>query len=1338
MSAPEESPRHTFAQLGEVVSIRDFGWQLTLVRERAGMTVRDVAKAVGLPSSTVGGYFGGSHLPPVKPSNLLADILAACSVTDPEAVALWMDSLSRVRHAAAARRADAAAPYRGLASFQPEHAAWFFGREDLTDLLVKRLAQRCAASEALLIVVGPSGSGKSSLLRAGMIPAIEAGRLEAAGTASWQTLLFTPGRHPLAALGEQLAAFTGVTADDIVDALRSEPGEIGSLVRHTTAPASSAGRDNPAIEHGETGAIRETPQGSRLLIVVDQLEEIFTSCPDIAERQAFIAALGAVARAEIVVLGLRADFYPQALQYPLLVRALQDAQLVVGPMSEVQLRRAIVEPAHKANLALADGLVEVLLREFAPPVHTLGTDAAHDLGALPLLSHALLATWKLSRRGQLTLADYQATGGVQGAVAHTAEEIFEQLTVPQEDLARRLFLRLVHVADDTADTRRRVATSELLSHQNQGQPPELGLVLAKFVDQRLITADSDTVEITHEALLSAWPRLRGWIDTDRAGLHVHRQLTEAARIWDSTGRDPNALYRGSRLLAAHEWADEPGHAEDLNALEREFLSSGTDQDLAETRAARRRTRRLQQLAAALTALFIIAGLLSAYAFRQRAAATEQRNLAVSRQVAIEANQLRTNDVALAAQLSLAAYRIAPTPEARSSVLDSYAGPAETRIVGPAGVMQTVALTGDGHVMATAGTNSAIQLWDLKQRGRPVAYARPLTGHTDTVYSVAFSPNSRILASGSGDRTVRLWDVSIPSEALQLGAPLFGPTNTVYSVVFSPDGHLLAAGSADFRVWLWDITDPARPRQVATPLTGPTGYVQSVAFSPDGRVLAAGSADKTVRLWDITDPNQPTTLGAALTGPGKSVLCVVFSPDGHTLAAGSADSTVRLWDVANPHAPRPIEPSLIGPTSWVNSVAFSPDGQSLAAGSSDNRVWIWDLATHRVTASLPHPSAITTVVFVHGSDTVATSALDGIARIWELPGPVITGPTKPIFTAVFGANDHVLAVTSPDNNAQLWNVSDPRHPIKLGPTLTNTSVIGQPSGAAALSPDARTLAIGTLDGSVQLWDVTDPVRPKAMPGRLSGLTATVQAIDFSPNGHVLAAGGNDHRTMLWDVTDPHRPVALGKPLTGPTNYVYSPVISPDGRTLAVGSADDKVWLWNISDPARPTLLGPPLTGPTSYVYSVAFSPDGKTLAAGSADDKVWLWNIGDPSRPSPIGPPLTGPTNEIYSVAFSPDGKILTAAAGNGTIWLWDMSAPHQPHILATVTGPVGAVFIDTFDTDRLILATAGSDQTVRLWSTDTNQVAAFICATGGTPITAAEWNQYIPGIPYEPPCRSSQ
>jgi WD40 repeat protein len=1356
MSVPEEAPRRADVRLEDVASMRDFGWHLTLARERAGMTVRDVAKAVGLPSSTVGGYFGGSHLPPVKPSNLLADILAACSVTDPSVVAQWMDALSRVRHATS-RRGGATAPYRGLASFQPEHAGWFFGREDLTSLLVERLADRYALGDALLIVVGPSGSGKSSLLRAGMIPALAAGGLALADCQTWPTLLFSPGGHPLMEFAGQLAPMAGLTVEEIASILRSDPSSCGQIVRRAMVVAAGVAQsdDNGDGPGGsDDGQSDGKVQERRLIVVVDQFEEVFTACPDDDERRAFISALCAAACATadrkqapgiptsvtpsppaIVVLGLRADFYAQALQHPLLAHALQDAQLVVGPMTEAEVRRAILEPARKANLDVADGLVELLLHEFAPSARTSGSDPAHDAGALPLLSHALLATWRRSRRGQLTVTDYRETGGIQGAVARTAEGVFEGLTAVQKELTRRLFLRLVHVADDAADTRRRVARRELLPDANYSQPTELDLVLDKFIGQRLITTGSDTVEITHEALLTAWPRLRGWIDTDRAGLHTHRQLTEAAQTWASTQHDPLALYRGSRLHAARDWAAEPTHAEDLNTFERAFLDRSTEQELAETRATRRRTRRLQQLAAALTALILIVGALSAYAFRERTTATEQRNLAISRQVAIEANQLRTTDIALAMQLSLAAYRIAPTPEARSSVLDAFATPAVTRINGPAGVMQSVAVTGNGRTMATAGTGPSLQLWNVARPGRPVVYGRPLVGHTDTIYAVAFRPDGRILASASGDKTIRLWDVANPDKASLIGAPLTGPANTVYSVAFSPDGHTLAAGSADNTVRLWDISDPSRPTPLAPPLAGPTGYVQSIAFSPDGHTLAAGSADKTVRLWDTTDPHQPTSLGSPLTGSGKSVLSVAFSPDGRTLAAGSADDTVRLWALTDFHAPTALGTPLTGPASFVNSVAFSPDGRSLAAASSDNEVWIWNLDTHAVTVSLPHPAPVTAVVFGHNGNTITTSAADGTARIWDLPGPVMTGPTKDIFTAAFGTGNHILAVTSTDNTAQLWNVTDVRHPIRLGPTLTNASKIGQPSGAAALSPDAHTLAIATLQGDIQLWDVTDPARPEPTPVQLTGFTAAVEAVNFSPNGRILVASGNDHSTRLWDVTDPRRPAQLGKPLTGPDNYVYSPVISPDGRTLAVGSADDKVWLWDIANPAKPVPLGPPLTGPTSYVYAVALSPNGRILAAGSADSKVRLWDIANPAKPVPLGPPLTGPVNYVNSVAFSPDGSTLAATAGDGTIWLWETTNPHRPGLLARLTGPTGPVFTDAFDTDRPVLATAGADKTVRLWNTDTDQVATYICGTTGSSITAAEWNEYIPGLPYNPPCQ---
>jgi len=1346
---PDEEPRRDgVPDPGRVDTREDFARELTLLRERVGLTVRDVAKAARVPDSTVGGYFGGRHLPPLKSPDLLRNILEVCGVRNPAVLEEWLAALSRVRHAPGKRPAGAPVPYRGLASFQPDDADWFYGRQKLIDVVVGHLSHQYL-SGGVLIAVGPSGSGKSSLLRAGMIPALRSGVLDVPGSAAWPVALLTPGARPVHELAAQIAALTARDAAPLTATLLSSPACSGEVIRQATG-----------MEESSIGA-----QGSdarqdrrRLVVVVDQFEEVFTTCSDEPERRAFIAALCAAAEqdtehhgchitgsrgtepAALVVLGLRADFYPHALRYPDLVPALQDRQVLVGPMTETELRCAIVEPARKARFDIEDGLVEVLLRDLAPApgdVESVESGAAaHGAGSLPLLSHALLTTWERARGGRLTVADYRDGGGIQGAVASTAEQVFDELTSTQRDLARQIFIRLVHVADDTADTRRRVSRSEFLLSDDDAQR-----VLDLFIERRLVTAETDDVEIAHEALLSAWPRLRGWIDADRGGVRIQRQLSSAAAIWRDSDRDPNVLYRGVRLATASDWAADPAHHAGLNLLEREFLEASLKYQIAEERAVRRRTRRLQRLVAALAALSLVVGFLAVFAFRQKVAANYQRNLAISRQVAIDANQLRSTDIALAMQLSLVAYRIAPTPEAGSSLLDSYATPAVTRILGPPGVMQTVAFTPDGTTMAAAGENSTIRLWSLAHPGRPVPLDRPLTGDTNSVFALAFSPDGKTLASGSEDKTVRLWNVTNPKKTVPWCPPLKGAANTVYSVAFSPDGKTLAAGSADGTVRLWNITDPRHPVVVGGPLAWPhSGYVQSVSFSPDGHLLAAGSAGNagkpggSVRLWDVMDPSHPLRVGPPLTGPTGAVFSVAFSPDSLTLAAGSAgnaDDKVHLWNVADPRHPSSDGPPLTGPVSWINSVAFSPDGRSLAAGSSDSDVWIWNLATRHVTMTLPHPAPVTTVMFLHNSDTLATSGADGVARIWRVPGPVMSGEAGLFFTAVF-SRDHVMAVASEDNTARLWNVANPRQPVPLGPVLTNASRSREGSGSAALSPDGHTLVVGAGNGTCQVWDVRNPANPVAV-AQLRGPDKVIESIAFSPSGRLLAISSDDKTVRLWDMAHPDHPARLAT-LTGPTNYVYSPAFSPNGRILAVGSADKLIYLWNITDPRRPVPLGRPLAGPRSYVYSVAFSPDGRTLAAGGADGDVRLWNVTDPSRPAPLGPPLTGPTNYVYSVAFSPDGRTLAATAGDGSIWLWTMTSLRQPSLLATLTGPAGAVFTGSFGTTGDILATGGSDNLVRLWNTSTDQVAAYICATAGDRITRSEWRKYIPGLPYDPPC----
>jgi len=1320
---------------GRIAAPPDFGRELTLARQRAGLTVREVARAVGIPASTAGDYFAGRHLPPPSQPGLLPRILRACGVTDQARLSDWMSALNRIRRGPGRRPSATPAPYRGLASFQPEDAAWFFGREDLTARLVG-LATAAPGPGVPLTVVGPSGSGKSSLLRAGLIPSLP----------DWpgRTLaLFTPGATPLRELARQLAMLAPAEPDPgmppdsslIEAALRSDPGEAPRFLPGRHDPGEALRLVSGGTDPGEGSG---TPGGRDpgLLIVVDQFEEIFTACRDEVEQHRFITAICALAGPAVVVLALRADFYDRALRHPELARALQERQVVVVPMTQRQVRRAIVEPAHLARVDVADGLVELLLRDLAPhSPEGSPPGAGHEAGALPLLSHALLTTWSRSHGGRLTVADYQASGGIRHAIARTADQVYGSLDEQQRDIARRLFLRLVYVADDAPETRSSVRLAELRDWP--GDTASAGEVLDRFVAERLITMDADTAQITHEALLTAWPLLRTWIDANREGLRVRRRLSDSARTWDEAGRDPAALLRGGQLALARDWAADPVNRDSLGTLTRAFVDAGTAQERLQQAAERNRTRRLRRLVGALTVLVIVTVALAGYGFQQRQAATSARdnattakNTAQSREVAIEADQVRGQSAGLAAQLSLAAYRITPTAEARASLLESSGTPAEARFTDSAGVVEAVSLSPDHRVLAVAGADGTLRLWDLARPGHLVPLGAPLLprNRNDPLYSVVFSPDGHLLAAAGAAHEVLLWNVRNPAHPARLGVPLTGPASTVYSLAFSTRRPLLAAGGADDTVRLWNLADPARPAALGRPLTGPAGPVQSVAFSPDGRTLAAGSADKAVRLYGVSNPAHPVMLGKPLTGPGQGVYSVAFSPDGRTLAAGSQDDKVWLWTVATPGRPVP-DGTLTGATDWVNAVSFSPDGRSLAAGSSDDHVLIWNVATRTMTATLPQPQPVTSLAWDGAGHLVAGDA-DGKARTWILPTPVLrTGGS--VYSVAYGPGGRLLAVGG--SGLQVWN---PARRLQLA-SVAAPGPAGAIVNAVAFSPAGTSLATGYGDGMIQLWRVSPDGALARVSRPIMAQASTrdlVEFATFSPDGRLLATCGDDGTVRLWSVADPARPRLLSTVHDSPGTIAFSVAFSPDGKTLAAASANGLTRLWDIGDPGHPGPIGQPLGGPASYAISVAFSPDGKTLAVGSADERVRLWNVADLARPVPLGRPLTGPAGYVYSVAFSPDGRTLAAGATDGTVWLWQVTDPARPGLLASLTGPAQAVYSVAFAPGGATLTAGSADGTVRLWDTQPRAAAAGVCATAGQPLTRTEWGIYLPGRGYAPPC----
>ncbi|MEU7588180.1 AAA family ATPase [Micromonospora sp. NPDC049230] len=1289
-SEPDPDPR-------TAAGVEDFVTALKALRHGSGHSIRDLAQMVTahdiahtVSASTLGGWFTGAHLPTRKLTSAFVSLLVVLGVRDENRIAVWLAALDRVRAQPGPRSAEAPSPFRGLTTYEVEHARFFQGRDDLVAELLATVRRRQQHGGPVM-VVGPSGSGKSSLLRAGLIPA-------------WSTahLLFTPGERPLRALAGHLAARAGQNPGDLYDRLRMNPATARTVL-------------------GES-------DGASLIIVVDQAEEMFTLCADRVERIAFVDALHTVTAA--VVYGLRADFFTQAMRLPTLTEVLRHGQVVVGPMTEAELRHAIVQPARLAQLTVQPELVEVLLRDLAPR-QTLDGRAGHDPGALPLLSHALLMTWRQASGRTLTVEHYRATGGIRGAITQTAEDAYAALPGEVErDAARRLFLRLVHTDDETVDTRRRVARADLLSTSDRD---EVEQVVQRFAAARLLTVDGDTVEIAHEALLWSWPRMREWLDANRTWLRFHRPLAAAAQHWEETGRSLDGLYRGGILQLAQEQVE--GHRDQLSGAERAFLETSLRHSESQRAAERRRARRRLQLVAAVVVFGLLAASVLGYAVEVRLArSAEQARSAfaaaqsTSRQIAVKADRMREQDMPLAQLLALAAYRASPTPEARSSLLNATSVPAVTRLRSPVGPAKSVVSSSDGYTMAAGTESGPVQVWRADGATGFTA-ARLLTGPSDSIVSLALA-RSGLLAGGGKDPTVYLW--SPTGDTAPVGRAT-GLTGEVLSVALSPDAGTLAAAGTNGHVYLWDVTDPAHPAALADLVAAEPGFAaRGLAFTPDGRVLASGSYDSSVRLWDVSDPARPVP-AATLDDPTSRIFAIAISPDGRQLAAGTAaEHNVYRWDITDPRRPVPAGAPLTGPASWINTLDYSPDGRRLAAGSSDNTVWLFTDGSDRNPARLPHPDPVTTASY-RPDGTLVTVATDGTLRSWHLPGPVIDAADS-VFGIAFGAGGRRLAVGAgaADNSLAVWDVSQPQRPRPDRPPRHNEPGASKYVGTAALTPDGRIYAVGRQDGSLELWDVSRPGTWRRLGSPVMAAGDLAEHVGISHDGRLLALSADDNSVHLFDIGDPARPAPLAVLAGTKPGIIYQTAFSPNAKLLAMASNNHDTYLWDIADPRRPRLTAT-VRGSAEPIFTTAFSRAGDVLATAGVDKTTRLWDVTDPARPKPLAT-LTGPVGEVYSVAFSPGRDVLAAGSTDDTVWLWDVRDPRHPGHLATLTGPADAVLGIAFAADGTTLAAGGHDRTVRLWTTDPDLAAAQICATAGYPLTAAEWQQYVPAGAYRPLC----
>ncbi|MGH3855191.1 MAG: helix-turn-helix domain-containing protein [Pseudonocardiaceae bacterium] len=1229
-------------------------------------------------------------------------------------------------------------PYPGLAAFSAEEARWFFGRAQVTSDLLRRLDERLGG-DGPLAVVAPSGAGKSSLLAAGLIPALARGALP--GSGEWLVVTATPSARPLATLATRVAERTGADPATAA-AVAGDPDRFAAFLTE-------------AVTRGKPG---ETPSSARVVLILDQFEEIFTECRHEGERRAFIAALGAAAGLGVlVVLGIRADFYGQCLAYPVLLSALQ-APVALGPMSAEQLRAIIACPAAAEGLEVEPGLVELLLLDLGMTGDTAAETAGYDPGALPLLAHALRVTWQQRQNRTLTVAGYRSSGGIRQALASTAERAYTRLAPTEQQIARQVLLRLVNVRDQGEDTRRRLTRTQLIQALSV-QANTVENVLEVLGRARLVTFTAENMEITHEALLSAWPRLAGWLSADRGGLRTHQQLSEAAEAWQAAGRDPSRLYRGTQLALTHDWATDPTRHDRLSAHDDAFLKASLDQQHRERQAHRRRIRRVRQLIAALTVLVVIA----TAGFVLRDLTARQRDQAFSGMVATRASQLSMNDPTRGMQLSAAAYGIADNPETRSSLLSASTLHSATRVLADSASINTVAIS--GHILACGSSDQTIRFYDISNPTAPV-FLSSITGHTDSVNVLAFSPNGRTLASGGSDRTVRLWDTSDPrhphllaSRYLNIAhrkgvnAVAFNPAGStlaigdadgavrlwdldsnhdtnvlpgrapwVNAVAFSPtDGQTLISGNDDGTMYRWDFHHPYNQPKVFRDLANPTDLIETVAVSPDGRTLASGTLNGIVQMWDLTDANNNTpffTTPPGRTGSGANK-AVAFSPDRHTLAIGNADGKVWLADLTNLHQAAPADLPLTAvplgdDIGSVNTVAFSADGRTLATGSStasNNSTGVVAMAdipdSHHPTPLTPlwHKviNSVYTVAFSPDGHTLASgidavsdngeSATMGMVFLWDIDHPGTSQATLPsgsgsVYAVAFDPSDgHIVASGGSDGTVRLWDRARPNNPIATLPGGAGRVY------AVAFSPDGRTLASGDADGTLRLWDLTHPTQPQSLD-ILRGNTSWVNAVAFSPHGHLLASGGVDGNIRLWDVSNPHHIVPLPV-LAKDDNYnTYSHAVtfSPDETMLVSGNNDGSLLLWDLTDPHHPVRAATPrLSADDQMVRSVAFNPDGHLLATGSDDDTVKLWDFTDHSHPT-LWAVLTGHGDSVRGVAFNP--------------------------------------------VDGHTLASGSQDSQIRLWDTNPDNARNDICVlTTTTRINDQQWKQYFPNMPHQPSCQ---
>ncbi|MDQ1072544.1 nSTAND1 domain-containing NTPase [Streptomyces canus] len=1264
--------------------VQRFAHELRLLRQKAGSpSYREMSQHTGVSVTTLSRAAAGERLPSAAVTRAYA---RACDADPGEWEARWKEAAEEAAGVQAAARDgagtaedDAKSPYRGLARFEPGDRDLFFGRDrPVAELLELVREHRFAA------VFGASGSGKSSLLRAGLIPAVQEAAQGLGRPAALRIL--TPGERPAATYGPLLAPKDG------------EPDT---------------------------------------WLIIDQFEEVFTLCRDRAERTRFIDLLLTAKDPDSrlrTVIAMRADFYGRCAEHPELTEALRRCGLLVGPMSPAELREAVTGPATAAGLVVERELASRLVEE-----------VVDQPGALPMLSHALLETWRRRRGRILTLAAYEAAGGVHGAIAATAEHAYGTLTPAQEGAARRLLLRLIAPGEGTPDTRRSATRAEL----DEWSDPELPVVVERLAAARLLTLDGDTVELAHEALITSWPRLSRWIDEDRVRLVAHRRLAEDARAWLELGRDQGALYRGVRLERAAELfppgersPGEPSPSErspgerspgepspdarqeHLTSAERAFLNAALAARDAERHAVARTRRRTRRLAATLSALLAVALVISLVAWQQHGTEVRDEEDTAARRVAAVSDTMRTTDPRTAMLLSLAAWRIAPLPETRAALLDALAQPERDAFTDPA-QSDTASrfLVGSGRVLLSVDGRTW-RTWSTVTH-RAIASGRLPAGTSGTW---AASRDGRLLEL-DGDWGERLWDLASGRWA----GPAAVSSQYLVSFVADPRSYLVSA-----------IEQPRQQLRAVSDgrllFEARTDSETNVAATADGRLVAVCPAAGPIQVRDLASHRDLagawTSAGANTCGDDNSR--VEFDPRGHLLAAVS-ETDVHVWDTASGEQVADIA------YPDAASVSFSGDGGFLAAsGPAELAVWRLsapDAPVFRHSLNDQRPQG----AIAWDPDRPEVRYLEGGTVHTLALGPATTSAWRgtPLGAALLSPDGRTLATAEQSDSGYAFRLRDTGDGrlLRTLPAAPPPAVDGGAGPAAtdavplpllAFSPDGTAFAYGlSAPGrgasaqSLALWDLARGRIRTTLALAPSPAAAAVELIALSPGGRLLVTVRDQSDGQIgetWDTTTGRRTAVLGD--MNPTALA----LRPDGRLLVTG--DRLTTLPSGAGTARALGLG-------EEIETVAFSADGSRAAVGDASGRVALWDGGLTHRlgmlPSvfPV-PPANGSPEAVGALAFSPDGGTLAVAGDSGSLQLWN-TADQQP-LGSGLTTPGEGITSLAFTPDGATLHASSLHVPLQRYTVSPSYAADRICARAGTTLSRAQWRTYIPDASYRGVC----